>query len=64
MAPGLWKLFVPGRGTVWMAAWAGETRRTFHEGFARLWLEQRQSQNVIVPVTDEPYPEAEASNSQ
>lgn len=62
VAPGLWKLFVPGRGTVWMAAWAGETRQTFHEQFARHWLEQRQSQFVIVEATTDEYPEADSVN--
>lgn len=59
--PGLWKLFDPSRGTIWMGCWGGQVRTTFHEGFARRWLALAQSQNVISAVAGDGY--AEAANS-
>jgi hypothetical protein len=46
-----------------MAAWAGETLQTFHEQFARLWLEQQQSQNVISAAAVDEYPDAGIANA-
>lgn len=37
----------PKRGNVWYTAWRGDTKVTFSEDFAKLWLYQKQSQNVM-----------------
>lgn len=44
----------PKRGTVWMTCWRGETKLTFCENFAKIWIEKAQSQNVTgTPVGQE-----------
>lgn len=41
-----------------MTCWRGETRLTFCENFAKIWIEKAQSQNVTGAETDEAYPDA------
>jgi len=56
--PGLWKLFDPARGTVWMGSWGDHTVSTHYEAFARIWLQRAQSQNVISALAADGYAEA------
>jgi hypothetical protein len=59
--PGLWKLFDPARGTIWMGCWGDYNVTTHYEAFARRWLALAQSQNVISGSAGGRY--AEAANS-
>ena len=52
----------PKRGTVWMTCWRGETKLTFCENFAKIWIDRVQSQNVTPETPAEGY--AEASDAE
>jgi len=38
-----------------MSCWRGETKLTFCENFAKIWIEKAQSQNVTSPAVVEGY---------
>ena len=61
--PGLWKLHDPHRGTVWMSCWRGETKLTFCENFAKIWIEKAQSQNVTPKTLAKGYADGESSQT-
>lgn len=54
----------PKRGTVWMTCWRGETKLTFCENFAKIWIEKAQSQNVTGAQVSEEYADDEQATPQ